>query len=184
VRATTDADTAAGAQDKPVATRRRRCAVAATMMLMLSGCSISMPIGAIFDKEDKKAEQATTGSIDPAATSQGSDSLAIAGRAELADGMSAEDVRRSKSALALALDPEGTSLPVNWDNPETGSKGSFRSAGDFFLDGNQLCRRFAAELMQAGQSNAYQGLACRAGPQNWIITKTNDAEGGQPSAGE
>ncbi len=145
------------------------------LIIMLAGCSISMPIGSMFGSDDEPGK--ATGSVDPSSDAAGA--VRLPSQTSLAEGMSSEDIRRSQSALALALDPEGNGVPVNWDNPQSGSKGSFRSNGEFFLVGNQLCRRFVAELGAGQQPTAYDGRACRAGPQNWVIVEAK-AEGSAP----
>jgi surface antigen len=143
--------------------RIKTAASSAVLVLMLAGCSVSVPLGSLFGADDP-----ATGSVDGTAAPA---PIGLQGQSALTPGMDAEDARRSQSALALALDPEGRGVPVNWDNPQSGSKGSFRSTGEFYLEGNQLCRRFSAALDRAGDANAYAGSACRAGPQNWVIIK-------------
>jgi surface antigen len=135
--------------------------------LTLSGCSISTRIGSLFG-EDEAAE--TTASTDEA------DAIAEPLRTGgLSPRMNDEDTRRSQSALALALDPEGKGVPVNWDNPETGATGSFSASGDFYIKSNQLCRPFTADLAYSGAKESFKGKACRAGPGAWAIldSKTN-----------
>ncbi len=131
----------------------------------LGGCAVSMPIGSLFGADDPP-----TGSVDASAP------IGVAGQKVLAESMNAEDARRSQGALSLALDPEGNGAPVNWDNPGSGAKGSFRSQGEFFLAGNELCRRFSATLERDGAADAYAGSACRSGPQSWIITEISKQE--------
>jgi surface antigen len=153
------ADSEAARQCK--AARTRMAALVAVLGVALCGCSVSMPIGSFFGEDDTPP----TASIEPVQKT-----VPLAGQPSLSQSMDGEDTRRSQSALALALDPEGNGVPVNWDNPQSGAKGNFRSAGEFYLSGNQLCRKFKADYDRSGQASAYDGSACRAGPQNWVIT--------------
>jgi surface antigen len=105
----------------------------------------------------------------------------LQGQPSLSPQMDAEDARRSQSALALALDPAGNGVPVSWDNPQSGAKGSFRSVSEFYLEGNQLCRRFVADFSTGSQASGYDGSACRAGPQSWVIIAAK-AQGAQAVA--
>jgi surface antigen len=150
-----------------------RAALLALIAAGLSGC-VSMQLGSLFGDEEKQA--VATGSLEGAEAADEPGALGEPEQEALAPGLAGEDVRRSQSALALALDPEGRGVPVNWDNPETGNKGSFRSVGDFFLSGNQLCRRFEADVAVGAQPVAYRGRACRTGPQNWAIVSSKPRE--------
>jgi surface antigen len=158
-RSIMSADSEAARQSK--AAQRRITMLVACLGIALSGCSVSMPIGSFFGED----ETPPTASVEPATKT-----IPITGQPSLTPSMDGEDTRRSQSALALALDPEGNGVPVNWDNPQSGAKGSFRSTSDFYLAGNQLCRKFKADFDRSGQASAYEGSACRAGPQNWVIT--------------
>jgi surface antigen len=131
--------------------------------LWLGGCSVSVPLGAMFGADEPSAP---TGTIKGASDAN---IVSLKGQPSLSPKMDAEDARRSQSALALALDPAGNGVPVNWDNPQSGNKGSFRSISEFYLEGNQLCRRFTADFNAGTQASAYDGSACRAGPQSWVI---------------
>jgi surface antigen len=142
---------------------------AALAAFPLGGCSVSMPIGSIFSPEEDPA----TGTVAPAGDA---DAVRLEGKPALTEAMDAEDVRRSQSAIALALDPEGNGVPVNWDNPQSGGKGEFRSAGAFYLNGGQLCRHFAATFEKDSQAQAFDGSACRAGPQNWLIVDVRERQ--------
>jgi surface antigen len=167
-----DADSATSGERKPQAHASLwRFAALVGVAAFLGGCSVSMPIGSLFG-DDETEKKATTGAVNgqPYAAAL---APALTGKAALSPKMDAEDARRSQSALALALDPEGKGVPVNWDNPQSGSKGSFRSVGDYFLVGNQLCRRFAADFTMTSAASAYDGQACRSGPQSWVIVEAN-----------
>ena len=120
--------------------------------MALSGCSITTPIASLLDDDE-----VSTGSLkNPAATS-------------LADMLTAEDWRRARAALAVALDPEGNGSPVRWDNPETKASGSFAASGPFVVKSHFVCRPFTASLTVKAVQTAPNGLACRQGPGNWVI---------------
>jgi surface antigen len=141
--------------------------------LWLGGCSVSVPLGAMFGADEPTAP---TGTIKGASDAN---IVRLQGQPSLSPQMDAEDARRSQSALALALDPAGNGVPVGWDNPQSGNKGSFRSVSEFYLEGNQLCRRFVADFTTDSQASGYDGSACRAGPQSWVIieAKAQDSKG-------
>jgi surface antigen len=127
--------------------------------LALGGCGVSMPIGSLIG--DAPADGLVTGSTGVEASG---DLAAIDPR------LDAEDRRRAEAALALALDPAGQGVPVNWDNPTSGARGAFRSDGEFYLSGDRLCRRFEADLAPRGaDSLRRRGAACRNGPGQWRI---------------
>jgi surface antigen len=134
--------------------------------LAVAGCSVTTRIGSLFGDEE---EAETT-----ASTPNAADDLAAPLRSGgLSPRMNDEDTRRSQSALALALDPEGKGALVNWDNPSTGATGSFSAEGDFYIKSNQLCRAFRADLAYAGANEQFQGKACRAGPGAWAILEAD-----------
>lgn len=85
-------------------------------------------------------------------------------------GLDAEDWRRAKGALALALDPAGDGRLVNWDNPTSGARGSFRPEGRPFLRRDEVCRSFVGQI--AGRSRGatpVEGHACRLGAGEWTL---------------
>jgi len=75
------------------------------------------------------------------------------------------------AALSLAVDPQGGSLPVNWDNPASKRKGSFTAAGNMVLVENSICRPFTATVLAPGAAREirYRGEACRVGPGDWAL---------------
>ena len=99
----------------------------------------------------------TTGSISPRVISP------------LSAELGAEDWRRAKGAMAVALDPQGNGSPVTWDNPGTGLKGTFTPVGQPFVKGDEICRAFLAGLNGQATSSSLQGTACRLSGQEWAI---------------
>ncbi len=128
-----------------------RIAVCSLLSLLATACSVTTPIASLVPDE-----QMTTGSIPKSQTS-------------VVDKLGVEDWRRAKSALGVALDPQSTGTPVKWDNPETKLSGSFVAAGNFVVQNDLVCRPFQATLLIKGSETRPSGLACRQGPNDWVI---------------
>ena len=126
---------------------------AATLVAALaaSGCAAVVPLPSMLSSDD------TTGSI-PRAVSP------------LSSSLDAEDWRRARAALAVALDPQGNGAPVTWDNPRSGAKGVFTPVGDARPSDDKICRAFLADVGGAAPSQNLQGLACRDKTGDWAIT--------------
>lgn len=117
---------------------------------VLGGCSFAIPALT-------PAPEETTGSI-----------RRIEER--LSSELSAEDWRRAKGALALALDPQGNGRPVKWDNPESRMAGEIAALGSPFVDSDEVCRRFRATIdPPAAPPKRVEGQACRLSPDEWAI---------------
>ncbi|PPD46465.1 MAG: hypothetical protein CTY15_00055 [Methylocystis sp.] len=85
--------------------------------------------------------------------------------------LDAEDLRRAVAALSTALDPQGSGASVNWDNPQTGSRGAFTPVGQAYpLDG-KICRAFLADVSAADSVERLQGAACREKTAEWALTE-------------
>lgn len=141
--------------------RLRAAALAATAAAMAgatAGCSISVPIAGF------KPDTTPTGAIDRPAVF-------------LSPALDAEDLRRAKAALSIALDPQGNGARVNWRNPQSGAHGAFASSAPPFTEHDRVCRAFAAEVApDAGAERHVSGSACREGDGSWIL---REAEGGK-----
>ena len=131
-----------------------RIVAALALALALPACSITAPIAALSGDDD----DVSTGTVRPL-------------KAPLSSRLTVEDWRRAKSALALALDPQGNGTAVSWDNPESKARGSFSADGAFAVRNNLVCRRFKATLKLPDETAAPQGLACRQGPSDWTIVE-------------
>ncbi len=116
---------------------------------------MSFPIGSLFGNDDMP-----TGSIAPAPV-----------QSPLGGDLNAEDWRRARGAMALALDPQGNGSQVGWDNPESGRKGHFTPVGQPFVNADQICRAFLTAIASpgTGESRALQGTACRPSGGEWSI---------------
>lgn len=80
-----------------------------------------------------------------------------------------EDQRRAQNALGLALDPQGSGAVVQWENPDSGKKGSFVPLANPYVEGDDICRAFSSEIAQGSTMNVYQGIACRLSGEDWKI---------------
>lgn len=124
----------------------------AVVALLVSGCSISVPIGSLLGDGE------TTASTKPAAPVS-----------PLSPDLGTEDWRRARAALAVALDPQGSGSAVSWDNPDTGMRGSFKPLGQPFVADDEICRSFLARVLGQGTSNEIQGRACRPSGGEWAV---------------
>jgi surface antigen len=96
----------------------------------------------------------------------------------LATGLDEEDRRHADAAMSAALGPEGAGEAVTWDNPQSGSKGSFTPTEPAHQTPNGLCRAFAAEIfMPASPPRSVQGSACRDSAGKWSIQDIGPAGG-------
>jgi surface antigen len=132
-----------------------RCACLALLGPILGGCSFSIASLA------PEAPEETTGSITPAPSVQ-----------VLFPELGPEEVRRSRAALAVTLDPQGNGHPVKWDNPETGLRGEIAAGGPPFVEADEICRAFSASLrMPAGPTKRAEGRACKISADEWVLRK-------------
>lgn len=116
----------------------------------LAGCAVAIPLPAALGGDDD-----VTGTI-----GKGS---------PLGPPLDAEDWRRANSALAVALDPQGNGAPVQWSNPQTGSKGSFVQAGRPYPSDAVVCRAFEADLALKTGDHALGGAACVDKSGDWTV---------------
>jgi surface antigen len=129
-----------------------RATAMAGLALTLGACSWTGPIASL------QLDPETTGSI------------SRSGAASAAFPLDGEDWRRARSALSLAVDPQGPGLPVNWDNPASKRRGSFVQAGNVALAEKTVCRPFLATIASDAATPAkFTGEACRLGPGEWTV---------------
>jgi surface antigen len=119
--------------------------------LLTGACGMSFPMASLFPEAE------TTGSITPRIVSP------------LSPDLGAEDWRRAKGALAVALDPQGSGSSVSWDNPDTEMKGNFAPVGQPFVKTDEICRAFLASLIAKDATRSLQGTACRPSGGEWAI---------------
>jgi surface antigen len=132
--------------------RLSRASSCAALLLALcaSGCATSIHLPALVDTD-------VTGSI-PQQISP------------LSSSLDAEDWRRAKGSLAIALDPQGNGARVDWDNPQTDAKGSITAVGDAYARGDRVCRAFVAELGGSVAGPSVQGTGCRDSSGDWSVS--------------
>jgi surface antigen len=117
--------------------------------LGLGGCATAIPLPSFISRED------ITGSIRPISP--------------LSPSLDAEDWRRAKGAMGVALDPQGNGMPVAWDNPKSGAKGVFRPVGEAKPVDDKVCRAFIADLAGSVPDQSVQGTACRDKSGDWAL---------------
>ena len=129
----------------------------------LAACSFSMPLSPFGGQPDP----VVTGSIGPVSP--------------LDPALDQEDWRRARSALAVALDPQGNGARVAWDNPESGRHGDFEAASGAFVRDDRVCRAFTARFVhESGDERRLSGSACRLSETLWRI---DDVAPGQAAGG-
>lgn len=140
-----------------IASRLAACGAA----LALGACAIAIPLSPFG-----MAEPATTGSIGPVSP--------------LDPALDAEDWRRARAAMAVALDPQGNGAPTAWDNPDTGRSGEFEAASRPYARDDRVCRDFRAVIARSGEAaRVVSGAACRVSESAWRIENVE----GAPSRG-
>jgi len=136
--------------------------VAAVIGLSAVGCSISFPMASLLPDDG------------PDATS----SIKVKKISPLSPELGAEDWRRAKGALAVALDPQGTGSTVSWENPDSGLKGAFTPLGRPFVKSDEICRAFRASFDGKNGSSSLQGTACRPSGGDWAVKEVRPARAG------
>jgi len=127
------------------------CAVG--LSFLTSACGLSFPMASLFPEPE------TTASITPKLVTV----------SPLSSDLGAEDWRRAKGALAVALDPQGSGSSVSWDNPDTEMKGNFAPVGQPFVKTDEICRAFLATLVTKEATRSLQGTACRPSGGEWTV---------------
>jgi surface antigen len=135
---------------RPVRTRASLLGgLAIVVALGLGGCSTSIPSMISYDD--------VTGSIEKPGLS-------------FASMLEPEDWRRAHAALGLALDPQGNGALVNWDNPQSGARGTFTAVGQAYPSKDAICRAFLADVSDKATARQLQGVGCREKDGDWRVT--------------
>lgn len=142
--------------------RGAKASVVVALGVLMAGCSVSFPILGLSSKAED--EVATTSSVLPSRGSPKPSALS-----SLAAELGPEDLRRADGAMAVALDPQGNGASVSWDNPQSGSKGSFTPVGGPFLRSDEICRAFVAAVQTQTKPAKLQGMACRPSGGEWAV---------------
>jgi surface antigen len=125
----------------------------------LSACSIAVPMPSFLSDSD-----ATASAKKPVS---------------LASGLDEEDARRADAALNAALTPDLGSEAIAWDNPRSGSKGSFTAIDEVRTGPGGVCRKFRAEVVAASAApQSVLGSACHDGKGKWAIDSIELPDGG------
>jgi surface antigen len=133
--------------------------------MAMGGCSLTMPF-----EERSAASQAdadVTGSVTPRPPKD--IALPPGQVSPFSAKLDDEDWRRQRAALATALDPQGNSGSVRWENTDSGAKGSFAPIGNAFVFRHEICRAFVATVTAGEPEQSFQGSACRSTPTDWAI---------------
>jgi surface antigen len=133
-----------------------RLACVAALAPALGACSFAIP-----SLTTSSAPEETTGSITPAPAAQ-----------RLFPELGPEETRRSRAALAVALEPQGNGKAVKWDNPESGMHGDIVPEGVPYVEADEICRAFTASLRTAaGVTKTAEGRACKISADEWVLRK-------------
>ncbi len=81
-----------------------------------------------------------------------------------------EDWRRAHAALGVALDPQGNGALVNWDNPQSGVRGTFTPVGQAYPSNDSICRAFLADIGGKAAARQLQGVGCREKDGEWRVS--------------
>ncbi len=90
-----------------------------------------------------------------------------------------EDLRRAEAAMATALDPRANGALVAWENPQTGTKGSFTPRGTAYPDDAKICRSFHGEIDRMGDTKTLKGTACADKAGEWSIAAIDPSKPGR-----
>ena len=135
---------------------RAPAAILAVCLPLACGCSIVLPTNPLTARVDDDV----TGSI-------AKPTPAIS---PLSRHLDAEDWRRARAALGVALDPQGNGATVTWDNPQSGRRGSFVPVAAPYPVEGQVCRAFIAKIAIDDPGEQVQGSACRiGGTDDWDV---------------
>ncbi|MGE3642661.1 MAG: RT0821/Lpp0805 family surface protein [Beijerinckiaceae bacterium] len=140
-------------QARAAAPAAARLVCMAFLAAALSGCATAIPLPSF------------TG------VSKGDITGSIRSPSPLSPSLDAEDWRRARGALAVALDPQGNGAPVAWENPQTRNRGSFVPVGQAWAKDDNICRTFLADLGGAHPAKQLQGNACRDKAGDWRVGK-------------
>lgn len=120
---------------------------------MAAACSVSFPISPLLSpgSEEDSGGEAVNGSF--------------------AEWFDTEDQQRANAALSAALDPKGDGTLVGWENPASGTKGSFLPVGRPYPSEARICRVFLAKVDRKGAEQSVQGTACTDKEGAWTIAE-------------
>jgi surface antigen len=124
----------------------------------LGGCSVSMPMASFVPNLH---DDETTGSI---------------AKPQLSDWLDREDWQSAKTAFSQALDEKNVAEATSWDNPKSGTKGTFIAIGEPFPGMSGPCRAFHADIDRQATDKALEGTACANRSGEWQVTEVKPAK--------
>jgi hypothetical protein len=127
---------------------------------LLGGCSVSMPMASLMPNPH---DDEPTGAI---------------AKPQLANWLVGDDWQSAKTAFSRAL-AENNASAITWDNPKSGTKGTFVAVGDAYQGASGPCRAFHAEIdRQAAQApdESLEGIACAGTSGDWQVTEVKPAK--------
>lgn len=133
----------------------------------LAGCSIAVPMASdpsVMWNSERVASDVT--------------SAIPKSPPKLSGALDSEDQRRAIAALSTALDPQGSGTSVNWDNPQSGAKGSFTPVGQPYPLEGRICRAFHGDIVVSDTQESLQGAACREKTAEWALTEVKRSKKG------
>lgn len=139
--------------------RRSGAALALAAALFTGGCSFSYQLDSLFGakgKGDSVAEH--TGTLRPKA--QPIAAVALPPDADLAF---------ARAAAVSALNKDGSSASVPWQNPRTGARGTVTTLETAYTVDGFPCRDFLASYVREEQETWIQGEACRVHKGKWEV---------------
>ena len=141
--------------------------------IALAGCSVSIPLPALFGAEDD-----VTGSISKFSGGRRSGQkplqrAALPGTSGI-DGPVPEEFDQrdwiyARPYLMQALAPQNSGTSFDWTNAVTGGSGSFTALSGEFPQGTRSCRAFIADTGAAAAQKTLEGLACQVPGGDWDI---------------
>ena len=121
----------------------------------LAGCSIAVPMASdpsVMWNSERVASDVT--------------SAIPKSPPKLSGALDSEDQRRAIAALSTALDPQGSGTSVNWDNPQSGAKGSFTPVGQAYPLEGKICRAFHGDIVVKRLRKAFRARPVGKKPLN------------------
>ena len=129
-----------------------RVARALVCLGALGGCSVSMPMASLIQKPHD-------------------DETGVTAQSKLVGWLDREDWNYAKMAFSRALDAEKTGAATTWDNPTSGTKGTFVAVGQAYPGAGGLCRAFRADIARQAADHALEGTACAGKSGEWQVTE-------------
>lgn len=125
----------------------------------LAGCSVSMPMASLIPKPHN-------------------DEIGATAKSKLVGWLDDDDWKHAKAAFSRALDTEKKGATANWQNPTSGSRGTFVALGRAYPGSDGLCRAFHANIDREAAQRILDGTACTGKSGEWQVTEIKPAPKG------